>query len=683
MEATLGFAIDSSPIKAAVTEMDRLSASAARVDQAANRLEANMEGVTAAVTAFRKPAGGAASDVERVGRSFGSQDSHVAAFRAEIERLTVKFSPLDAAAKRYESTLGEIRRAQQYGIIDTRQMTMLIDQERLAYDKLTAAATGASVAMKAANGNRPMGGSTGGRAPQVGNISYQLQDIISTAQYGNPLTIALQQAPQLNDALGSGNGLTGTLKGLGAAFASVLSPQSLLVTGFVAAGAAALKYGLDATTGAKEADEALKLHARVIRDVDDAYGDASDGLKNYLKRSGTELEAAAREDAKNLKTAYKDAMSDFVFDIVPSGGLLGRAAFDPKFEPLKKEITDLADVLKSGGIPNMSAFRELVDRKVQEHPELGDLRDKLFNLGTAASDAERDMNAANRRIGILGGAARAQAEGVNALSSALRELSGISLPDLTQIEQAARAYERAKNAGRNRDDRDDAYRQYQDALARIEKMNPTVINPDGRRTTVPLPSARPNIELEGLPGASKQQSNYDRAIEGAKLRIQQTKLETDTIGQSGIAADALRFKLNLLHDAQDKGQQVTADQRKEIDALAESYRQAAEAASSAKFGADMAFNWRQLRRTADEQQIASQLRQYGQPDNLNSPQALELKSQQQYGQTKEAITGFFTNFEQSLVQNGGKMGDALGRAVLSAICGPEFTIELTLSGDTP
>jgi len=684
MEATLGFAIDSSPIKAASSDMDRLTASAARVDQAAKKLEANVEGVTAAVTAFRKPVAGAASDVEKIGRSFSSQDAHVASFRLEMERLTARFAPLDAAAKRYETTLSDIRRAQQYGIIDTRQMTTLIDQERLAYERLTAAANGANVAVRAANNNRSTGGMS--RGPQVGNISYQLQDILSTAQYGNPLTIALQQAPQLNDALGSGNGLTGTLKGLGAAFASVLSPQALLVAGFVAAGAAAIKYGLDAVNGTKDADEAIARHARIIREVDEAYGEASEGLKMYLLRSGPEMEAAAREDLKNQKEAYQKELSNFVFDIVPSGGLFGRAAFDPQFEPFRKQLTDLADDLKNDVVPNISDFRQEIDRRVMDHPELADLRDKLFNLGTSASDAQRGVDAAQKRIEIIGGTAQAQIAGVRELAAAMKELAGIGAPDLTDYERIAATTNRAISALSSRDPimfEEGRRRLLAQQTAARQRVDAQYVDMgDGRKVIAPTPGSRPNIELEGLPGGGKQQSNYDRAIEGAKLRIQQTKLETETIGQSGVAADALRFKLNLLQYAQDKGQKVTADQRKEIDALAESYRQAAEAASSAKFQADMAFNSRQMRRTSDEQQIASQLRQYGQSDDLNSPQALQLKAQQQFGQTKEAITGFFTNFEQALLQNGGKIGDAFGKAMLTPICGPEFTIKLTLPGDS-
>jgi hypothetical protein len=67
----------------------------------------------------------------------------------------------------------------------------------------------------------------------VGNIAAQFQDIAVTAAASqSPLQIALQQGTQLSAAFGQG-GLGGILKQLGAAFASVLSPVSLLTIGFV------------------------------------------------------------------------------------------------------------------------------------------------------------------------------------------------------------------------------------------------------------------------------------------------------------------------------------------------------------------------------------------------------------------------------------------------------------------
>jgi len=77
----------------------------------------------------------------------------------------------------------------------------------------------------------------------VGNIAAQFQDIgVTAAMMQNPLQIALQQGTQLSAVFASsGGGLGAVLKQLGAAFAQVLSPISLLTIGLVAAVAAGLQ----------------------------------------------------------------------------------------------------------------------------------------------------------------------------------------------------------------------------------------------------------------------------------------------------------------------------------------------------------------------------------------------------------------------------------------------------------
>lgn len=97
----------------------------------------------------------------------------------------------------------------------------------------------------------------------AGGIAAQFNDIGVTAAAGmNPLLIALQQGTQLTQGF-AGQSSRQVLSGLGAAFASVVSPVSLLTIGLVAGAAALIQWGTNALTAgedtAKMADATKEL----------------------------------------------------------------------------------------------------------------------------------------------------------------------------------------------------------------------------------------------------------------------------------------------------------------------------------------------------------------------------------------------------------------------------------------
>lgn len=99
------------------------------------------------------------------------------------------------------------------------------------------------------------------------NIAAQFQDIAVTSAMGmSPLQIALQQGTQLSAVLG-GQGLTGVVKSLGSAFASLLSPVSLLTIGVVALGAAGIQAFMGMFSGAKSVREELAAQAAPLESV--------------------------------------------------------------------------------------------------------------------------------------------------------------------------------------------------------------------------------------------------------------------------------------------------------------------------------------------------------------------------------------------------------------------------------
>jgi hypothetical protein len=74
--------------------------------------------------------------IDDLGRSFGSQDEHVRAFRMEVERLTMKYRPLAQATQQYQATVTEIQRAHKLGAITAQEMTTALDRERQAFERL-------------------------------------------------------------------------------------------------------------------------------------------------------------------------------------------------------------------------------------------------------------------------------------------------------------------------------------------------------------------------------------------------------------------------------------------------------------------------------------------------------------------------------------------------------------------
>lgn len=313
-EAVLGFKIDSSQATGAAADLDRLTASAARTQAAADKLEAEASGLGAALGRAGDGASKAKPAVDNLGKSFGAQDEHVRAFRMEVERLTLKYQPLAQATKQYEATVAEIGRAHKVGAISAQQMTTALDAERMAFERLKTSATTAGAAVKAANANT-RAGANGNFA--TANVAAQFQDIAVTSAMGmNPLQIALQQGTQLSAVLGP-MGAAGAVKGLGAAFLSVINPVSLVTLGLVAGTAALIQYFSAGDEGSKEMEADLERQIDLIQSVAARWGDAAPALKAYadelerarkLDEDRDAAGAAAELKIKDLSGAYEQLM---------------------------------------------------------------------------------------------------------------------------------------------------------------------------------------------------------------------------------------------------------------------------------------------------------------------------------------------------------------------------------------
>lgn len=234
----------------------------------------------------------------------------------ELDRLRAKYSPLFATISNYKNAVAEIRQAHAAGAISANEMTAAIQRERQAALASTAAIKGRNSALA----SQPKTSSF-----NTANIAAQFQDIGVTAAMGmSPIQIALQQGTQLSAVLqeikNSGQGVG---KGLAAAFASVISPISLVTIGIIAAGTAAFQYFSTVMSEGDKSAEVLREQAALISAVAERWGDAVPALLEYaeqLKRAqdGADLQAAtgnaiervlaeATKGYDGLKTAAAEA----------------------------------------------------------------------------------------------------------------------------------------------------------------------------------------------------------------------------------------------------------------------------------------------------------------------------------------------------------------------------------------
>ncbi|PTM92857.1 hypothetical protein [Mycoplana dimorpha] len=335
---------------------------------------------------------------------------------------------------------------------------------------------------------------------------------------------------------------------------------------------------------------------------------------------------------------------------------------------LRQAFADLNLSIQRGE-PDILRFREALSRIAGDAsvPEsIRKMAQEFRQFDEETLELAKSIPSMVNALDLMEGSANRQTEAINRLSAALRGLSEVGVAPLTELQQAERLWREARRNATNREEVDDADRAYREARKRIDDTNPTITNSDGHLVAVPIPGQKPNLfELEKE--TDKAADAYRDLIKSANDRVAQMRLEAQISGQTSIAAETLRFELDLLQKAQDKGREVTAQQREQIKGLADDYRAAAEAAAKVKLQQDLMFERDQLFRSSVDQAIATRLRGAGLPIDLQSREAQVIRENMRIAETREAIGSFFVDFRSALVENGGNVGKALGDALATAL----------------
>lgn len=582
---------------------------------------------------------------------------------AELDKLRQKYNPVFAAVNNYKASVVDIQRAHKLGAISSDEMSAAISRERQATLSSIAAIKGRNTALAAT----PKAKNDGVNQFNTANLAAQFQDIaVTTAMGMSPLQIALQQGTQISAVLGP-MGAAGAVKSLGAAFLSVVSPVSLVTIGLVAGTAAAIQYVASLKSDLPSVEDALKAHADLIQQIENRWPGATEGMKRYAQENAAVMEATARQNTKVLTKAAKSAYEAFNTQVGLSASITGGAPTSlvaTQFKPFEDAINRLRAGAKAGK-PDFDAFYKSINEIVETDPsKLQDMGDKTIFLAQAMEDADQKVRGAKAAIGLIGAAAAAQMEQISQFTAAMRELAGISLPKLDDRDLAKYQLGIANNRALSKEDKDDAYRSYLAALARIEDQE--------RLSRTPVPGERPSRESDALPKvktskgerkAERDANAYRDLVKSAQDRIEQMQLEEQLIGKTGVAADTMRLKLELLQNAQDKGRELSPQQRAELEALALAYGKTAERVAALSAAEELRFEREQMFRSATEQRVASQLRSVGLDESSPNGQFLagQIRLNEKLAEGRDLAKDFASGFAQDLM-NGVSAMDALVNA---------------------
>ncbi|WP_164740477.1 phage tail length tape measure family protein [Rhizobium chutanense] len=524
------------------------------------------------------------------------------------------------------------------------------------------------------------------------NLGAQVQDIGVSLYGGMPVTtVLLQQGSQIVGLYGGNGGVNALLKDLGV----IISAAARYLGPFAAAGA--LAYGVyklfaantaEAGLAVSDLTKSLAAQAAPMGAVQSQLSELQRLQADYAKAlnttarthdvasaaivAGTEREYEAKRALLELELKRQEAARAVAQSELEITSLRLRAA-------VAQQVTTNMDLERQGfSDPRIGRFTQLPDsitglEKTRDVLANNPLSDKVKELNANLSLTDIALQKLREGLGLVGPAASGQVGQINELSKALEELRRVGTAAISPIDEATRRAMAAipvVNGVLDEEARRRVLAGQREAQRRIDNQNPTVVNGDGVRVGVPMPTARPNIEMEGLPGEEKAGKSaaeaYRDLIKNANDRIEQMKLEAKIAGETGIAQQKMRMELELLQQAQEKGRTVTAEQRAEIEKLSEAYAKAATEAAKVRLNADLRFEREQLFRSSDDQQIASRLRGVGLPVDLDSQEARVMRENIRIQELRNGVKGFFTDFRDGLLQ-GDSIGKALGDAIINAL----------------
>lgn len=251
-----------------------------------------------------------------------------------------------------------------------------------------------------------------GTAVQTGNLAAQFNDIaVQLAGGQSPFLIALQQGSQINQALGPGAGLRGTVSALGGAFASLVNPVGLATIAVISLGGAAVQYFTESLSKGEMSEKQLKAQAAAIQAVADKYGDAIPSVKalaDEIKRAADNqdlLTAKAAVTAKNFQD-IRAQVPDLTASYATVISDLSAAGLDTaQIAEIQRAFSDLQQKIADGKATtaDLTDVQKLLNAAYEELPvqSVADLNAELTRIAPILGEAATAQKATNEQFNIM------------------------------------------------------------------------------------------------------------------------------------------------------------------------------------------------------------------------------------------------------------------------------------------
>ncbi|MGX5220227.1 phage tail length tape measure family protein [Pseudomonas segetis] len=270
--ASLGFSIDTTDVKGAESDLDRLAATGAKTEAAAKGVGNAWSGVGSKVS-------GANSAIKSTSTAVQQGNAALKAQQVELGKLLGQINPVVAALGRLDDQEEKLRKFKGKGLIDSEtfnEYKVRIDQARTS--------------LTAVDGTiRKTGVSSAQTAQALRQLPAQFTDIFTSLAGGqSPLLVLIQQGGQIKDSFG---GIGNTFQALSEQVRGFFGASASSTAGLSGSVANATALG-SALSGVVEQQAAMAAGA----------GDASQGLTDIAESANASAEAVG-----NAQTAFAGA----------------------------------------------------------------------------------------------------------------------------------------------------------------------------------------------------------------------------------------------------------------------------------------------------------------------------------------------------------------------------------------
>lgn len=527
---------DASSVKPAAAETKNEIAS---IGEAAIVTETKMQRLIATATGLHS---GAANSNQRAWMGALADEGMA------LDQLRAKYNPMFAVIQNYRDAKAEIRTANAMGALSVNEMTAALGRERQAALASIDVIKGRASALKSANGQNFA----------ATNTMFQLQDIGVTAAMGmNPAMIAMQQGTQIAGGM-AGMNLKQAGSTLVGAFTQLLSPVAFATVAVTGLTAAAIQYAMTWTGNSKDLSQTITEHEEQIKRLSDAYQYAGTGAEAYFQRinAGTRFQMAGsrKELEKALTSGAGSALAglgalssgSFWKDAISPAGENDQWAVFAKFGAFETAILHLQKTAAAGK-PDILGFRQLVEERWSLDPNNDSIRKLAKELLDLSPKAVAAAIALERLEKVRAdNAERATRRRAAAYSDSIADLRGTAALSLSDRRKVENDYATARGNAGDRDERADALRQRENALARINAQEQRQIQlaqidiqlqtARDPLTRAELAAERKRIELQGMDIASTE----------AQIRVRQERNQVmaEALAQSSAEIIDMRAEID-------------------------------------------------------------------------------------------------------------------------------------------